>query len=45
LPQGEHQVEFVYFPLSFKIGLLGTFVTIISILGFLIIHKKKHLCG
>jgi len=29
LPKGNHQVEFVYSPLSFKIGLLGTFITII----------------
>jgi len=33
LPQGEHQVEFVYFPLSFKLGLSGTFLTIVTILG------------
>jgi len=39
LPKGNHQVEFVYSPLSFKIGLLGTLTTI-SLLGFLMIRKR-----
>jgi len=42
LPEGNHQVEFVYFPLSFTIGLLGTLITIISILGFLIIQVVSN---
>jgi len=42
LPKGNHQVEFVYFPLSFTIGLLGTLITIISILGFLIIQVVSN---
>ncbi len=39
LPQGTHQIEFVYFPFSFKIGLIGTLITIISLAGYLIIKK------
>ncbi|MEW6095922.1 MAG: YfhO family protein [bacterium] len=41
LPQGSHHVKFVYIPLSFKIELLGTLITIISLLGFLIFRKRK----
>lgn len=48
LPQGDHQVEFVYSPLSFKIGLLGTLITIIILIivsitrcsGFKVKDKK-----
>ncbi|MEW6619071.1 MAG: YfhO family protein [bacterium] len=42
LPEGNHQIEFVYFPASFKIGLLGTLITITILVSFMIILRIKH---
>jgi hypothetical protein len=49
LRAGTHQVEFVYDPLSFKVGAVITFLTIVGCIGMgLILRHKKgwpHLCA
>jgi hypothetical protein len=41
LPAGEHVVEFVYRPLSFRIGVLGSVLTLITLIGYGIWKKRR----
>jgi hypothetical protein len=39
VPSGEHIVKFVYRPLSFRVGVIGSIITVLLILGFGV-HKR-----
>ncbi len=45
VPAGQHQVVFLYQPLSFKIGLRGSFLFLILILIFLIKFRSKGIAA
>lgn len=38
---GDHIVEFVYRPRSFRIGILGSFATFMTLIGYSI-WKRRH---
>ncbi|HAV43307.1 TPA: hypothetical protein DCX15_04755 [bacterium] len=40
LPAGEHLVEFVYRPTSFKVGVLGSGLALMSLLGYGLIKRR-----
>ena len=42
VPEGTHKVEFIYDPLSFRLGILGAFLGTLGII-ILILLNKKHL--
>lgn len=39
-PAGSHKVEFIYFPLTFKVGVLGSLVSLIFLVVSLVMTKK-----
>jgi hypothetical protein len=47
LTAGKHEVEFVYDPLSFKLGLAVSLFTLIAIsaVGLVFIFRRKKICG
>lgn len=42
LPAGQHQIEFVYSPWSFKFGVLGSLLTLIILIGVRIYQRIKN---
>lgn len=43
LPPGEHEIEFVYDPWSFKLGLIISSFTLLGLVIYLIWHRRKGL--
>lgn len=41
VPAGNHKVEFIYFPVSFKVGLLGTFLTLVLLVISQVIYRRE----
>jgi hypothetical protein len=42
IPAGDHKVEFVYRPSSFRVGVIGSLATIACLLGYWIIQNKRR---
>ena len=40
VPEGTHKVEFIYDPLSFRLGILGAFLGTLGIIVFILLNKK-----
>jgi len=39
-PAGEHKVEFVYIPLSFLVGIIGSVISIFILIGLMLVRKR-----
>jgi len=47
-PAGKHKVEFIYLPLSFLVGSIGSVITVFILIGLILVWKRKSIrnfCG